>query len=65
MASLPGLLESFTVENRLLPVIMMSLPVSSGHFLFITGFLKSLPVDNRPEYVSIASLPVSWNHFLL
>ncbi len=34
MATLSGLLESLRVENRLLPVIMRSLPVSRSHFLF-------------------------------
>ncbi len=40
MVSLLGLLESFTVENRLLPVIMRSLPVSKSHFLFTVEYFQ-------------------------
>ncbi len=40
VVSLPGLLESFTVENRLLPVIMRSLLVSKSHFLFTVEYFR-------------------------
>ncbi len=69
MASLTGDLDSLSVENRLLPVIMRSLSVIRSHFLFTTDhfrspwhrflvFWESFTVENRLLPVIIMSLPV-------